>query len=383
MKGKHANKILFVCNFLSKGWEVSLLGFLIFVTNKHGLPTYMVGLLSAAFIISQVTVSFFAGKIAHAIQGRNVVFLSIAASGLAWLTLFFAGNAALLTLAYMLGGVSSGLFEPIGNSMVAKLSTANNRGTAIGNFAACGDMGRIAVVAIATSLAGLLGVTNACGAMFATTIIAFILAWAAITKSVAANGSVDEEPPVHLGELVKNLKFCHATAAGIADSFSSASLYIFIPILLHAKGIPLADTLYFNVIFFAGYMGGRLALGRLADRHGAPHILIGTKAVMAALILVLTLVSGYAMVVALLFLLGVFTRGSSPIIRAMVADSMEQGDSFHNAFSAFSSASRGASAISRPIYGFLMYYTNISAVFYLASAVSLATLYPAAKYKDS
>jgi MFS family permease len=84
----------------------------------------------------------------------------------------------------------------------------------------------------------------------------------------------------------------------------------------------------------------------------------------------------------LLFLLGIFTRGSAPIIRAMVADSMDQETSFHNAFSAFSSASRGSSAISRPIYGFLASFAGIRAVFYLASAVSLVTLYPAAKYKD-
>jgi MFS family permease len=84
----------------------------------------------------------------------------------------------------------------------------------------------------------------------------------------------------------------------------------------------------------------------------------------------------------LLFLLGIFTRGSAPIIRAMVADSMDQRISFHNAFSAFSSASRGASAISRPVYGFLASFAGIRAVFYLASAVSLVTLYPAAKYKD-
>jgi FSR family fosmidomycin resistance protein-like MFS transporter len=354
MTGKNANKTLFICNFLSKGWEVSILGFLAFIQKEHGIPLYMVGILSSVFIITQITISFFAGRIAHAIHSRNVVFLSIAASGVSWFALFFSSHLAMLFLAYAFGGVSSGLFEPIGNSLVAKLSPSGNRSTAIG---------------------------NSCLVMFGSSVTALILAYIAIAKTNGEADSVPEEMPVHLGDLLKNRKFCFATAAGIADSFSSASLYIFIPFLLTAKGIPLENTLYFNVIFFAGYMSGRLLLGRLADKHGAPNILMGSKVAMALLILLLTLVSGSALLLALLFLLGIFTRGSSPIIRAMVADTMDENISFHNAFSAFSSASRGSSALSRPIYGFLASFAGIASVFYLASAVSLLTLYPAAKYK--
>jgi MFS family permease len=343
----------------------------------------MVGIFSAVFLVSQIGISFFAGKIAHAIRSRNVIFLSIAASGGSWFFLFFSGQISSLFLAYICGGISSGLFEPIGNSLVAKSSSSRNRGTAIGNFAAFGDMGRIAVVAAATALAGLLGVNYAAAVLFASTILAFILALMFLSKAAgAADEATGEEIPVHLDDLLKNSKFCFATAAGIADSFSSASLYIFIPLLLRAKGIALADTLYYNVIFFVGYMSGRLGLGRLADRYGAPHILIGSKIAMALLILLFTLAARPPAIVVLLFLLGVVTRGSSPIIRAMVADSMDERTSFHNAFSAFSSASRGSSAVSRPIYGFLASYAGIAAVFYMASAVSLITLYPAAKYKN-
>jgi hypothetical protein len=82
-----------------------------------------------------------------------------------------------------------------------------------------------------------------------------------------------------------------------------------------------------------------------------------------------------------LFVLGIFTRGTSPIIRAMVADSMHERISFHDAFSAYSFASRGSTAICRPIYGYLASYAGIAAVFYVASAVSLLTFYPAVMYR--
>ncbi len=177
--------------------------------------------------------------------------------------------------------------------------------------------------------------------------------------------------------------FRYATLAGIADSFSSASLYIFIPFLLTAKGIPLANTLYFNVIFFAGYMAGRLFLGRTSDRFGAPRTLIVSEVLMAALILVLTVAAGIAAIVCILFLLGIFTRGTSPIVRAMVANSLAEQSSFHDAFSTYSFASRGSSAVCRPIYGSLAACSGIASVFYLAAAVSLLALYPAARYTQN
>jgi MFS family permease len=108
------------------------------------------------------------------------------------------------------------------------------------------------------------------------------------------------------------------------------------------------------------------------------------KVVNAVLIILLTLASGTATIVALLFVLGIFTRGTSPIIRAMVADSMHEKVSFHDAFSAYSFASRGSSALCRPIYGYLTTtHFGIAAVFYASSAMSLLTLYPAAKYRGS
>jgi FSR family fosmidomycin resistance protein-like MFS transporter len=379
-RDRRGNTILSICNFLSKGWEVGILGLLVFLQQRYALSFYLVGILTTVFIVSQISVSFFAGRIAHAIQSRNVILLAITSSGLGWLTLFFAQHIPALFLAYALAGIASGLFEPIGVSLIAKRSAANGRGKAIGDFAAFGDMGRIAVVAAATAMAGWFGVNNACAMLLVTNVAALILAASFLVKKDRKAGQETHRPPIHLSDLLNIRNFRYATMAGITDSFSSASLYIFIPFLLAAKGITLGDTLYFNVIFFGGYMAGRLVLGRIADRCGAARTLMVSEVCMAALILVLTMASGIAAILGLLFLLGIFTRGTSPIIRAMVADSLEERSSFHDAFSAYSFASRGSTAVCRPIYGVLAGYSGISAVFYVASAVSLLTLYPAARY---
>lgn len=309
---RHENTVLSICNFFSKGWEVSILGLLAFLLQKYGLSLYLVGILSTVFIVSQVGVSFFAGKIAHAVHSRNVIFLAIASSGSAWLTLFFAHGIPALYVAYGLAGIASGLFEPIGNSLIAKRSAAKNRGAAIGNFAAFGDMGRIAVVAAATALAGWFGVNNACGLLFLSTIVALVLAASFIAKTAEEQDLIGQPMHVPLHGLLKNGRFRLATLAGITDTFSSASLYIFIPFRLAGKGIPLDNTLYYNVIFFAGYMAGRLILGRVADRFGAPRTLIVSEILMGALILLLTIASGKATIASVLFVLGLFARGTFP-----------------------------------------------------------------------
>jgi len=362
-----------------------MLGLLVFIQQLHSLPLYTIGALSTVFILCQIGVSFFAGRMAHRIHSRNVVLLAIGTSGLSWLTLFLTQQLPGLYFAFAMGGIASGLFEPIGNSLVAKHSSAKNRGAAIGTFAAFGDMGRIAVGATATTLAGWFGVNNACGALLATNVIALILAQVFLAKPVPSDDPEIPEGHTHIRELLKNRGFCQATIAGIADSFSSASLYIFIPFLLVPKGISLINTGYFNMIFFAGYMSGRLLLGRLADRYGPAAVLIVSELTMAALIVALVLFSGGITILLLIFMLGIFTRGTSPIIRAMVADSIDgksgaARSSFHDAFSAYSFASRSSTAVSRPAYGYLAAFAGISSVFYVAAAVSLLTIYPAARY---
>jgi hypothetical protein len=67
----------------------------------------------------------------------------------------------------------------------------------------------------------------------------------------------------------------------------------------------------------------------------------------------------------------------------MVANAMHEKVSFHDAFAAYSFASRGSTALCRPIYGFLMSYAGVASVFYVSSAVSLLTFFPAALYRGS
>ena len=202
---------------------------------------------------------------------------------------------------------------------------------------------------------------------------------------IAGVQKLGPKAPVRFRELLGNLRFALGHRGGHRGFGSpSSSLYIFLPFSCCNRS-PCRSTGWgwFTTVFFLGYLCGRLALGRFSQRHGAPNIVIVSKIVMTALIVVLILILGdYAALAVMLFLLGVFTRGTSPLIRAMVADSMDERTNFHDAFGTYSFASRGSSALSRPIFGCLTSFGGIAAVFYLASAISLLTVYPTAKFKE-
>jgi MFS family permease len=244
-------------------------------------------------------------------------------------------------------------------------------------------MGRIAVGAAALALTGFIGLTPTFAILLGTTFLAFGLA-EVLNRNLPDPTYAEKEEHIELGQLLQNHKFRYATLAGIADSFSSASLYLFIPFLLtETKGIPDSKIGWYIGVFFCGYFAGRLGLGRLADRYGSANTLMASKVAMSALLVAFIFVFGVWTLGVVIFLLGIFTRGSSPIIRTMVADSVQDKSNFHNAFGTYSFASRGSSAFCRPIFMGVGSSAGWPAVFYIAAGVSLATLYPASKYKKA
>lgn len=170
---------------------------------------------------------------------------------------------------------------------------------------------------------------------------------------------------------------------GIFDVFASSSLFIFIPLLLIPKGINISSVGFLSALFFAGYLAGRLFLGRLADKYGAVKILVFSEISMAALIIYLIFVNNFLLICGTLFILGVFTRGTSPVIRAMMANAVSEKHKFDKAFSVHSFALNISQVTSRSVYGFSAGLFGIASVFYLAAAVALATLLPLYLYKRS
>ncbi len=177
-------------------------------------------------------------------------------------------------------------------------------------------------------------------------------------------------------KLMKSPKYLLSLAAGVLDSFSSSSIFIFLPLLLVQKNINIASTGFFTALFFGGYFAGRLVLGRLGDRHGRSGVLIVAEVVMGIMMVSLVLTNSYLLLVTNIFLLGVFTRGTVPLIKAMVADGLKDSE-FESGYGLYSSAMRTSNALSRPAYSFVGNFLGIGSIFFVSAVVAILTTVPA------
>ena len=374
-------KIVYLLAFLIKGWEVSLLLILPIIQTQGKISVFEMGLLAAIFSLFQITIYFFAGHLAEKFSSKKVISASIFFYSLSWFILFSSSNFLSLIIAFCLGGIGQGCFIPLANSWIAKL-TEKNRAKEFGDFNAVTDIGRVVLTGLTTFLIGKISIniTALTYAILATT-AAFL--FIKTTTNLTVRDSLEKSVSIKILDVLKIKKFIIALATGVFDVFASASLFIFIPLLLIPKGIDISQIGFLTALFFAGYLLGRVTLGRLADKYGSVKVLVVAQILMALLIICLVFVNSLALIATILFVLGMFTRGTSPVIRAMMADSVKDKQKFDKAFSFYSFSLGTSNALSRTIYGFIAGVLGISSVFYLSAFVALLTLIPIYLYRSS
>lgn len=375
-------KILYLLAFLIKGWEVSLLLVLPILQTQGRINLFELGILAATFSIFQIITSLFSGYLAEKFSNKRVMTAAIFFYGLAWPVLSTPISLISLLVVCCLGGIASGLFIPLANSQIAKIS-GKNRAKELGDFSAFSDIGRVVLVGMTTFLIGNVS-------LFATSLVfAFlgIISTVILAKVTILNfkeeDSLKNLQAIRLHHLLKIKRFIFAVLTGMFDVFSSSSLFIFIPLLLIPKGIDIASVGFLSALFFAGYLFGRILLGRLADKYGDVNILVIAQILMAVLIVCLIFINNLILVSAILFILGVFTRGTSPVIRAMMANAVGEKHKFDKAFSIHSFSLNASNVASRSIYGFSAGIFGISSVFYISALVALTTLIPLYLYQRS
>lgn len=374
-------KLLYILTFLLRGWEVSILLLLPVFQTQGKINVFQVGLLGATMSFFTIISNLNAGKLSEKLGNKNILILGILFYSISWLAILAPANIASLIFIYSLAGIGSGIYNPIVNSLIAQISE-KNRAREMGDFSAFADLGRVAFSSITLILVGIVTPTTF---SLLYVLIGFIFLILLIKNAKTKKADIGKTEEVILEEvkilnLLKEKKYLLSVITGMFDGFASASLYIFIPLLLIPKGITIFNTGFLSSIFFLGYFSGRLLLGRLADKYGASLILITSEILMASIIVGLIFTNNIFLVGSLLFALGIFTRGTSPVIRAMVAEAVKEKRNFNKAYSLYSFSVNSSSVASRSAFGSMAGSLGISSVFYLAGIVALLTVFPISLY---
>lgn len=371
--------ILKIGVFIAKGYEVSLLMVLGLVYVQFHLSLFEVGLLGMVFVLVQLVASLFAAYVAHTLGSEKAITCAILLFGGSWLILLLPAHFGIFLLACVLGGMGMGLFEPLAGTYVVAHASESSRGKEVANFGAFGDLGRVSLSTIASSLVALsgFGVTSMVFGGFALLVAVGSVIF--IPKHPKQLKALRQEP--YLAELWsfrKNTRYLLADLCGMLDSVAGSSLYIFLPALLVQKGFSQTSIGWFvSPVYFGGLMVGRLLLGRVADRIGAAKTLIFGELAMLVLIGSFLVGRGYLFVGVILFLLGMFTRGTSPVIRLLVADAVPQKDQLTKAYSLYSFSTRLALVGGRPLMGVVGTSLGIFGVFGVSAVFAGLAMVPA------
>lgn len=376
-------KGLLILHFLNDGVRTTFVTLLPFIAKDLSLNLSAVGFLGSAQPLFASLLALPAGFFASKFGGFHfLIFLliiySIAAFGTA-----ISPNLIFIILAFSLAALGFGMFHTVSFSLVAKVSKTGKIGQDMANFTSIGDIGRFLIPPLAVFLVSAFSWRIAMATIALTGLSAFLMLKLLQPKKEEYNledkdfqKESSKEFLKHTLNLLKTKKLLLTIFAAIADSLASSPIFIFLPFLLFAKGIHVTEYGIATGVFFAGSFLGKSALGRAVDKFGNLKVFIISEICMAATLIILTLVPNFLLILFLSLLLGLFTRGTTPVIQAMFSEVSHK--MHYNKIFALSEMFIGIAAVITVILmGMIADHAGIVIVFYAAAFLALLATIPA------
>jgi MFS family permease len=192
-----------------------------------------------------------------------------------------------------------------------------------------------------------------------------------------------KEEAMSYKDVLKNKKFIFATASFCLDTIASGSLFVFIPFLLLQRHVSYAFLGVLTSTFFIGNMFGKVFLGRLVDRFGNTKVFILSELSMALFIIILSSATWLPIIIGASIILGIFTKGTIPVLTAMVVESVEHKKGMEKAFGINATFVGAASTIAPFILGLLSDKFGIIMAFNFSAMFALFATIPAVLFSKS
>jgi MFS family permease len=204
--------------------------------------------------------------------------------------------------------------------MVSRAYEGGGRSTAVGTVNFSGDLGKMIAPLMAGAVAISFGWRTTLWVVGVASLIFMIL------TMLARRGIDIPKPSRQLSESsagedgsVQLARFITLSGVGFLDSATRGSALVFLPFVMVAKGMGLAEVTSMLFFLFLGGAFGKFVVGWLGDRFGTVSIIWGTKG-LTALLLVVSLAAPPLALVPLMIVLGIGLNGTSSALYATVAD---------------------------------------------------------------
>lgn len=339
---------------------------------QFGISYAQVGLLRGAYSGMMAGVQLLASRAAQRWGRKRLLVGGTALAGAAYLIAGQAGGLAVLLFALLLGGLGASTQHPLAASMVTDAYEADGGvKEALAQYNFAGDIGKtllpgligllLAVVSWRTgaTLLGLLG------------LLAAGLMWRLIPAQVLAQPLREKAAGAATGRgSASGLRALLAT--GVLDSAVRMGFLTFLPFLLKSKGTGTAGIGLALTLLFVGGAFGKLFCGYLGARIGMMKTVWLTESATSLLIMI-SVFSPLAMMMALMPLLGVALNGTSSVLYGAVPELAGQ-DKRDRAFALFYTGIIGSGALSPVLFGRLGDLAGVPVALIALAAILLLTL---------
>lgn len=378
---------LLLLHFLNDGIRTTFVTLLPFISKELSLSLSMVGFLGSVQPLIASILALPAGFVASRIGGfHSLIFLLIIYSLGAFLA-SVSPTAYVVTAAFLLAALGFGMFHTVSFALIAKFSDKTNMGKNMGTFISIGDIGRLIIPPAAVFLVPFLGWRMVMTGIALIGLATFLFLRFFIPKKDPhqIDKPLEETHLDFLKSILKLLKvkrFILILLAAIFDSLAAGPVYLFLPFLLFSKGILITQYGIIAAIYLLGSLSGKNILGRLVDKKGNLIVFIISEVLMALSLVLLTLTSNFILIILISFILGLFTKGTSPVIQAMVSE-VSHSAHYHKIFAISETAIASASVITVIIMGFIADQMGVTVVYYSAALLALLAILPALLLRKS
>jgi len=366
-----------VLHVLNDGCKASLVLFLPSLAKEFAISLTKVGFLASAVNSLEILLALPASHLATKIGGKKILLGTVFFWAAGFLLLGIAQNYLLIIPAFIIAGIGFGSFHPVAFALVSRMFEKGTRGKQLGNFTALGDLGRVGLASLVTVVIVYIGWRYA---SILISLLLFIIGFYFLHVSKKEIPMIEEKESTEVisyKNMMKNKNFLLSSLSFCMDSLASSSLFVFIPFLLLQRHVPYVFLGVLTSTFFIGNMFGKVVLGRLVDMFGNTRVFVISEILMAIFIIILSNSTWLPLIIISSVILGVFTKGTVPVLTTMVSESFEHQKGIEKAFG-LNALFVGIATTTAPfLLGFLSDTFGIATAFHFSAGFALVATIPA------